>query len=149
MRCARWFVTSKSVAKYMLTVCDSKSLWVELAGVKYTGAETVMFSRHGFPDGITLLTGNAQNFRSALLKAFTQTIVSVSINNALRTMCSQQQHTWPNHLQAIACLYVCHPAPVMASVHSKCRTDKRHNWPSTVRCCLQAKRFRLPNRMSK
>ena len=85
---------------------------------KDTGAETVIqvlfeyvFSRHGFPDGFTLLTDNAQSFRSVLLKAFTQTfgirhtfttlhhpktnvrVNCVSISNALRSLCSQQQDT--------------------------------------------------------
>ena len=80
------------------------------------------FSRHGFPDIITLLTDHAQSFRSELLKSFTKTFgirhiyasphhprtnvraenVAVSTNSALRTLCSTNQDTWPDHVQSIA-----------------------------------------------
>ena len=123
------FATAKTGERHLLCCVDCASLWVEMAAVKDTSAATVVqflfdnvFSRHGFPQSVSLLSDNAQAFRSELLRAFTKTFgirhifsspyhpetnvraesLAVSVHNALRTLCSSNPEDWPMHVNAIS-----------------------------------------------
>ena len=113
--------------KYIFCAVDSTSLWCEMHPAKDSTAETTInfifdfiISRHGMPQGISIVTDNAQYFASKLMKTFTSTFsvrhtfispyhyqsnqraeqIADSIHKSLRILCKDQSD-WHKHLQAI------------------------------------------------
>jgi O-acetyl-ADP-ribose deacetylase (regulator of RNase III) len=126
--------------KYVLTIVDETSLWVELVAVASCDAQTFVnaffdhvIARHGCPYGIVLRTDNGSAFISQVSKAFCESFgikqvfsspyhhTSIAraeqsfatVNNALKILCKDQRH-WSRHLQAIAMGLRCTASSVSA-----------------------------------
>ena len=130
----KWFLdyhgpfTESNGFKYIFCAVDSTSLWCEMMPAKDCTAETTInfifdgiIARHGMPQGISIVTDNAQYFASKLMKLFTTTFsvrhtfispyhyqsnqraeqIADSIHKSLRILCKQQAD-WSKHVQAVS-----------------------------------------------
>ena len=118
--------------KYVLTVVDSSSLWLELIPVENTEAETTfraiydrVISRVGLPAGLAFQSDLGSAYTSRLgalfastfgIKQFLSTFyhhqsnsraenIAVIVHQSLKALCREQPSSWARHLSAVEMAY--------------------------------------------